>query len=378
MMQELKSGEFEKVRSLYREFDYSLSVLAAIEGNNPGRIFVDDVINPQTSLALTVEGYLLVGDSDNPGTNKKLGNFIKDKIFSGEIYVNGDWSMSLAVHPEDWEARLPELIPTHELERIERYHYLCREVKYNWREGLPEGYTVRRVDRALLNDKRIIFPDPLGEWMDFEGTWWTKDNFLARGISFGVIKEGKILAWCTPDCTADDRIDVGVITHPSHRRKGLAAAVVAAAVEECFNQGFNAIGWHCNADNIGSRKTAEKVGFKQNRKYRYYYFMYDPIDHLAELGWYYYKLGDYKKTVHYYDQVFTLRDENADYYYHLASSAWALLEQEEKALKYLKKAADQGWKQAGWTKNQEEFAFLNGLPEWDAVINQMENMAKED
>jgi len=61
MLQELRSNEFERVRFLFHGFDYSLSIYAAIEGNNPGRIFVDDAHDPRTALALTVEGYLLAG-----------------------------------------------------------------------------------------------------------------------------------------------------------------------------------------------------------------------------------------------------------------------------------------------------------------------------
>lgn len=43
MFQELKPDQFEAVRSLFRDFDYSLSIHAAIEGNIPGRIFVNDL-----------------------------------------------------------------------------------------------------------------------------------------------------------------------------------------------------------------------------------------------------------------------------------------------------------------------------------------------
>jgi hypothetical protein len=60
LLQELDSDEFDRVRPLFQGFDYSLSIHAAIEGNNPGRIFVDDRFNPRTALALTVEGYLLL------------------------------------------------------------------------------------------------------------------------------------------------------------------------------------------------------------------------------------------------------------------------------------------------------------------------------
>ena len=43
MLRELKSNEFERACSLFQVFEYSISIYTAIEGNNPGRIFVDDV-----------------------------------------------------------------------------------------------------------------------------------------------------------------------------------------------------------------------------------------------------------------------------------------------------------------------------------------------
>ncbi len=371
MLQELKPDEFERARALFQGFDYSLSIHAAIEGNNPGRIFVDDAYHPRTALALTVEGYLLAGDDGNPETNAALRRLFKERIFTGEVFVNGDWSMSLAVHPETWEARLPELIPTHEVEKNERYHYVCRAVKFDWHSHVPEAYAVRRVDRIFLNDAKVVFPDPVREWMDFGEVWWTVENFLSKGVSFVVLREREVVAWCTPDCVAGDRIDVGVMTHPAHRRRGLAAVAVAATVEHCLSHGFSAVGWHCNANNVGSWKTAEKVGFERDREYAYYYYMVDPIDHLAERGWYYYRRREYAKTVQYYQQVFALRDENPDYYYHLAASAWALLGNREQALKYLLAALDHGWTNVEWTSQQEEFRILHSTPEWRTILARM-------
>jgi RimJ/RimL family protein N-acetyltransferase len=378
MLQELKSDQFKDVGYLFQDFDYSLSIQAAIEGNNPGRIFVDDIQNPKLALALTVEGYLLTGDWDDSDRTGRLQRFLKEKIFTGKVYVNGDWSMSLAIHPQSWETKLPELIPTHEIEKIDRCHYLCNEVVLNWRDQIPEGYSVHQLDGELLDDPRIIYPDPLSEWMDFEQVWWTKENFSTKGISFAVLHGSEVAAWCTPDCIAGDQMDVGIITHPAHRRQGLASVAVAATIEGCLSQGYSVIGWHCNADNIGSRKTAEKVGFKLNTEYNYYYYIFDPVDHLAELGWYYYRRGVYDKTVQYYEMVFSQRDENADYYYHLAASAWALLGNGEKALKYLQKAAQAGWSNAEWTKSQDEFEFLHDIPEWKTVIDQMERSAQNE
>ena len=373
MLQELRPNQFGRARPLFRGFDYSLSIRAAVQGNNPGRIFVDDADCPRTGLALTVEGYLLAGDHGNPRTNAALSRLIRDRIFTGEVFVNGDQSVSLAVDPGTWEARLPELIPTHEVEKLERYHYLCCGVRFDWRRHIPEEYTVRRLDRALWDDPAIFFADALRDWMDVEQVWWSVENFLAKGVSFVVLRDAEVVAWCTPDCAAGDQIDVGVITDPAHRRRGLAAVVVGATVEHCLKHGFGAVGWHCDAGNVGSWRTAEKVGFERNREYAYFYYMCDPIDHLAELGWYHYRRGAYAKTAHYYQQVFARRDENPDYYYHLAALAWAELGNREKALEYLQAATDRGWTHAEWTREQEAFTILQGTPEWDAVLARMKH-----
>lgn len=137
-----------------------------------------------------------------------------------------------------------------------------------------------------------------------------------------------------------------------------------------LSPGGSALWAGCNADNIGSWKTAEKVGFERNLEYAYYYYMYDPIDHLAELGWYHYRRGEYDKTVQYYGRVFALRDENPDYYYHLTASAWALLGNKERALEYLQAAVEHGWEDIEWTKQQEEFQMLHKTPEWHALLAQ--------
>jgi len=44
---------------------------------------LDDVESPRTGLALTVEGYLLAGEHDDPGILEALRQFLRDSIFSG-------------------------------------------------------------------------------------------------------------------------------------------------------------------------------------------------------------------------------------------------------------------------------------------------------
>lgn len=370
-MIELQPYEFAVCRPLFQDIEYSLSIQAAIEGNNPGRIFVDDRSQPTTALALTVEGYLLAGVDNNPTTNEALRRLFQERIFTGQVFINGDWSMSLAVQPQTWESKLPDLIPTHEIEKLDRYHYLCRALQVDWRSQIPAGYSVRRVDRSLLRDPSLTFTETLDDWFDLEEIWGTVDDFLDKAVSSCILQGNQIVSWCTPDCVAADRLDVGIVTDPAHRRRGLATIAVAATVEMCFEQGFSAVGWHCNADNTASWKTAEKVGFQRHCHYTYYYYIYDPIDHLAELGWHYFKRGEYARTAAYYERVLTQREDNPDYYYHLAAVAWAELGNKTKALDYLHAAVDHGWASAEYTEQVEAFHSLHGDPAWNIVLARM-------
>lgn len=378
MFVELMPKDYSMLGNLFDGFDYSLSIRAVIEGNNPGRIFVDRTSKPQVGFALTVEGYLLAGKGGDAGTNRALSRFLNERIFSGEIYVNGDRSMSLAVHSLAWEATLPELIPTHEIEKLDRCHYLCRHLAFDWRKNIPDGYGVKKIEEYPLQSPAFELSEDMRDWFDVQEMWGSTENFLAKGVSFCVLHGSQVVAWCTPDCTAGDQIDVGIFTKPAYRQKGLGTLAVAATVEYCLSHGFSAVGWHCNADNTASKKTAEKVGFELNRKYVYYYYMYDPVDHLAELGWFYFKKGDYQKTAHYYEQVFAAREDNPDYYYHLAALAWAALENQELSLRYLNTAVDRGWMHHAWTLQQKEFSILHGLPEWEAVLRRMQRSADQD
>jgi RimJ/RimL family protein N-acetyltransferase len=246
----------------------------------------------------------------------------------------------LAVHPQSWEAKLPQLIPTHQADVLPRYHYLCREVKLNWRDHLPAGYTVHQIDRTLLENPAFTIPPAI--LAKIPTYWRAVDHFLAKGAGFCVVHQNEAVSWCIADCTAGSQVDVGIMTVPAQRRRGLAAVVAAATVEHCLSHGFTSVGWHCDQDNVGSWKTAEKVGFQRTREYVYYFYIFSQPDHLAQLARSCFSRGDYERTVQYMEQAFALREDHPDYYYVRAAEAWDALGSHEMALKYRNRAIERG------------------------------------
>lgn len=375
MFCELNPDQFAGIRVLFAGFDYSLSLQAAIERLSPGRIFVDDAARPRTGLALTVEGYLLAGEHDDPEILGALRQFLRDSIFTGKVYVNGADSLSLAVHPEAWETRLPALIPTYDALKLPRYQYLCRRAGLDWRSSLPDGYALRRIDRELLADPELALSEDLAE-EEIEAYWGSVSHFLERGIGFCALHGVEEVSHSTADCAAGTQVDVGVYTAPAHRRKGLAAAVAAATVEHCLSHGASQVGWHCNAENTGSWKTAERVGFERNREYVYYYYAYDRVEQWLELGWRRLRDGSYASAAHYYDQALAARDDHPEVYYHGAALAWAHLGEGDRALAALSAAADRGCHHAEWARLQPAFGLLHGRPEWERILARMAQTAK--
>lgn len=269
VIHELEQAQYERVRPMFRPLRYHLASAAVIDGNSPGRVFVDDVARPRTAFMLSPEGCYLVGEPGNGAFNRAFnGAVIAERALGEQVSV-----LFLVVHPEAWRARLPEMLKPHAPVEMKRRHYVCRALRHDWRARLPEGYSVRRIDRPLLDGSEPVVPDHVTGWM--ENNWGSIGGFLRDGFGFVTVGGGEVVSWCLTDCVSGDRCEIGIRTAPAHRRRGLAAATAAAAVEHALSQGFSMVGWHCPEDNLGSIRTAERVGFQRERDYIAYYTFLD-------------------------------------------------------------------------------------------------------
>lgn len=59
--------------------------------------------------------------------------------------------------------------------------------------------------------------------------------------------------------------------------------------------------WHCDADNVGSWKTAEKAGFVKERDYTLYYCVFSSVHEIAEMGLVAVNARQYQAAVDAYD-----------------------------------------------------------------------------
>lgn len=121
---------------------------------------------------------------------------------------------------------------------------------------LPEGFSLRKTDAALLHELtgRII---PAFSWE-------SPEQFFANGFGYCVMHGKEIAASAFSAAVTSDAVDIGVETADGFRRRGLATIAAAAVMQETASQGKTAV-WAHHAQNTGSMKTAQALGFQPER-----------------------------------------------------------------------------------------------------------------
>ena len=366
MMYELTPHDYERVRPLFQALDHHLIIRAAIDNTTPAKIYADSVESPEAACICSVEGYFLAGTPTNTAFIASLRDLLRHISETGETLRAHDDAINLAVFPQTWEAALPELFPQRAPLLEHRLKYTCTELRFDWATHIPADYQVHRLDARLLERCAGRIPEHIFEWM--QANWGGVQPFLQRGFGFCLLHDDNIVSWCIGDCASGDRCEVGIHTLPDYRRRGLAAIVTAATVADCFERGFKNIGWHCIAGNIGSWKTAEKVGFIKENEYVFHLHLFDDAVYFAEVGWRHLQEKQYADAAEAYARSFALNPDAPHYWYHTAAIAAAGADKTSTAFDYLRRAIKGGWQHFAFTETREEFAALRSLPEWEDLF----------
>ena len=96
-------------------------------------------------------------------------------------------------------------------------------------------------------------------------SWENNEQFLNNGFGFVAMEEDNICAVAFSSAVSDVEVDIGVETYEEYRKNGLAAALAQAMCDEIIRGGRKPVWSHAEA-NMGSRNTALKCGFKEERR----------------------------------------------------------------------------------------------------------------
>ena len=380
MIDRFESSQFESVRHLFDNIaKYQPMCNAVLEGVYPGKIFVDNHKNPRSALLTTfieseqhgVWGFL-VGEPRNKDFNSDLNR----AIYNRQVISTETPLLLLTCDPDDWDGQMPAVLSPRPPIWMPRWHYVCRQVNYDWRKNLPEGFAVQRLHTDMLEDGALDLPIDVRTTLE---KWAAAESELFSDYGFVTIDQSgsspMITGWATVDFVAAGMGDLGFFTQPDYRRRGLGTIAAAAALEYGLANDLFQINWTCAAGNQGSIRTASRLGLVRVEDYQMAMLVFDQAEHMGTLGYYALQAKEFTKSAQAYEKAIELNPESPDFIYFEAAQAIAMTGEHQKAFVYLSESVRRGWKDVKQTQECEAFTNLRSYPKWESVIKEMEKTA---
>ncbi len=346
----------EAVRPLFAELTrMHLNVAAVLENTCPGEIWADTDTPPRTACITSGILIYLAGDPENEVFNQAIHRRLpRDRIFV------------LICDPEAWSGALDRILDgTYAVRATSRYLELQESLVPDWQAHIPDGYTLRYVDAALLSGG-LENHEALREWITDE--WNSIEDFLERGAGTCLISEETIASWSLMDYASGTRCEIGIETDHRHRRCGLGTLAAAATTAGALDRGYSRVGWHCWANNLGSQGVARNVGFELAAEYDVF------INHWAAQNVTDMTQEEFRAFAQAYERAFEAQPPTSGFPHIVCAKAWALSHDRSGSFRHLNKAIDLGWLKGKehlreiwpeffWNPNLEE------IPEWQAMLD---------
>ena len=201
-MHELNKRDYPKIQPIFKDIDHGRpAIYTLIEGNtNHGRVFVDSIDKPSSAF-IEYGGFSVGGDENNDMFNRELKEIITTQIMPSRE------GMIIHGFSDEWKNILDELLKDYSVQRIIRYIFvdvnkeLFFERHSGWKEKIPEGYYIKRMDSELAEKEGVT------------GVFDSIDDFLQRGFGFCVMEDDEIISCCDTVFVGDGRAATSIRTN---------------------------------------------------------------------------------------------------------------------------------------------------------------------
>jgi RimJ/RimL family protein N-acetyltransferase len=270
MLCELRREEFRKIRSIFEELAYTLAIDSVIEGNRPGKIYVDDVESPKTALVWAKPSeFFLAGHPDNHEFNSSLQKLMIKEVIH-EIMKHPIKYSVLFYGSDAWEKEIRSILKGQFPKKGYRILFTFKKLKVDWKRGLPAGFYMERIDEAFLKRTDLKNINKVTDQIDFK--WNSIADFTSRGFGFALLHRDTIVSWCISSNNVREKCEITIGTDEKYQNRGFATLLASAFVERCISKNLTP-SWHCGCNNLPSIAVAEKVGFEKTLKYPIYYWI---------------------------------------------------------------------------------------------------------
>ncbi|HUU79623.1 MAG TPA: GNAT family N-acetyltransferase [candidate division Zixibacteria bacterium] len=378
MIYELPKKNFQIVLDLFDKHKNHPVINGVIEGNNPGKIWVDDLKKPKKSLlwAQSEEDFFLAGDSTDENFNLELNKLIKTSI-KNQATKKGEDSFSLILCSESWEKQIAVIFE--EIDYIisysESFELNCEKFNLisDWRNRIPSEFELKPVDKKSFKS----IADEGGRL--FSKWWYSFNDFKEKGVGYILVEHDKIISTCFACFAGANAVEIGIVTHPEYLRKGFAFITAAAFIEECLERNIDPI-WHTSKINIPSQNLALKLGYEKKGEIKSFYFKYDLFDNLYAKAYHIlYTEKDFRKAITNFQKALDVGKPKRFFNFHYAC-ALALLGERDEAFNrlflFVSTISPEILEHIDFISNNENLKSLHDDVRWEEFIVTLHKIKK--
>ena len=227
-------------------------ILSALQGIM-GEIYADDPQSPTCAMAVMNVFIFLAGKP-----SKELAAF-KPSSFKGDTAI-------FVPQNEAWQACI-ETVYGENAERFSRYA-IRKDPVFDARilnafvQDIDKNVSLHLIDEALYHQCLE------NEWSkDFVCNYSGFATFAELGLGVVAVENGAIIAGASSFSSYNGGIEIEIVTHEDHRRRGLAAACGARLILECMQRKLYP-NW--DAATRISVALSEKLGYRFSHEYTAY------------------------------------------------------------------------------------------------------------
>lgn len=263
LITELNKQDFYKIKHVTDKCK-NIEVRAVVNGNNPGRIFVANPIEPTTALIWIQgqEGYQIVGDAQCKSFVTGLEDFIRNNLEPELKMRNINW-VEIGVD-FTWDRTIQAIFNKRNISS-DIQHVFSKNENSLPIEIQDNKVFIQRIDRDLLKSGRLANHSFLEK--KILRFWNSLDSFSQHGFGYFAEMNNNVVSLCFSAFVADQTHAIEIETLEEFRRKSYGTAVARAFVQECVEKGIQPY-WDCSPDNTGSIGVAQTIGLSSSFDYK--------------------------------------------------------------------------------------------------------------
>jgi RimJ/RimL family protein N-acetyltransferase len=248
-MFELDASQFQQVIPLFAPIEHSIAIVfSVLEGNSPGRVFVDQPDQPSCAFLFpTGAFYYIAGDEKNDA----FCHSVRHLLFDILLPEADEKEIILFAFNDAWRDCLDELLKENGAIRIQRKMFDFNPDRYaefcKQRKGIPAGMRLQPIDSKMAEryPQYQALVDP-----------------ISKRFGYCLVNGDEIVSECSAIFVGNGEAEIDIHTAEAYQGRGYGLVVASAFIDGCLAKGLRP-NWACWPERLASLALAKKLGFAE-------------------------------------------------------------------------------------------------------------------